>query len=128
MIAMALACDPEILIADEPTTALDVTIQAQILQLVADLQRETGMAIMLITHNLGVVAQACDAVAVMYMGRVVEAAPTRDLLANPMHPYTRVVAFGAAAWCSPRGGVHAHPRCCSRPRRSGFWVRLPPSL
>ncbi|MEO0384721.1 MAG: ABC transporter ATP-binding protein [Pseudomonadota bacterium] len=89
MIAMALACDPEILIADEPTTALDVTIQAQILQLLADLQRENGMAIMLITHNLGVVAQACDAVAVMYMGRVVEAAPTRDLLSKPMHPYTR---------------------------------------
>ncbi len=89
MIAMALACDPDILIADEPTTALDVTIQAQILQLLAELQRDNGMAIMLITHNLGVVAQACDAVAVMYMGRVVEAATTRDLLANPMHPYTR---------------------------------------
>lgn len=89
MIAMALACDPEILIADEPTTALDVTIQAQILQLFADLQRENGMAIMLITHNLGVVAQACDHVAVMYMGRVVETAPTRALLADPKHPYTR---------------------------------------
>lgn len=89
MIAMALTCDPDVLIADEPTTALDVTIQAQILQLLADLQRENGMAIMLITHNLGVVAQACDAVAVMYMGRVVETAPTRQLLANPNHPYTR---------------------------------------
>ena len=89
MIAMALACDPDVLIADEPTTALDVTIQAQILSLLSDLQRDNDMAILLITHNLGVVAQACDDVAVMYMGRVVETAPTTQLLRDPKHPYTR---------------------------------------
>jgi peptide/nickel transport system ATP-binding protein len=89
MIAMALACDPDVLIADEPTTALDVTIQAQILNLLFELQQENGMAIMLITHNLGVVAQACDEVAVMYLGRVVETAPTAVLLSDPKHPYTR---------------------------------------
>jgi peptide/nickel transport system ATP-binding protein len=89
MIAMALACDPDVLIADEPTTALDVTIQAQILQLLSDLQAQTGMAIMLITHNFGVVAQACHDVAVMYLGRVVETGPVAQILADPQHPYTR---------------------------------------
>ena len=89
MIAMALSCDPDILIADEPTTALDVTTQAQILDLLADLQESSGMAIMLITHNLGVVAQACHDVAVMYHGRIVEAAPVARLLNRPRHPYTR---------------------------------------
>jgi oligopeptide/dipeptide ABC transporter ATP-binding protein len=89
MIAMALACRPEILIADEPTTALDVTIQAQILELIGRLQRETGMAVIFITHDLGVIAELCDAVVVMYAGQVAEAAPIRDLFANPRHPYTR---------------------------------------
>ena len=88
MIAMALACEPRLLIADEPTTALDVTIQAQILDLLRTLQRETGTAIVLITHDLGVVAEIADEVAVMYAGRVVERAPVRALFERPEHPYT----------------------------------------
>jgi oligopeptide/dipeptide ABC transporter ATP-binding protein len=89
MIAMALACQPKVLLADEPTTALDVTIQAQILDLLRQLQRDRGMGIMLITHNLGVVAENADVVCVMYAGRVVEYAPVFELFENPMHPYTR---------------------------------------
>jgi oligopeptide/dipeptide ABC transporter ATP-binding protein len=88
MIAMALACRPKLLIADEPTTALDVTIQAQILSLLRRLQDELGMAIMLITHNLGVVAGMASRVIVMYAGRIVEEAPVEDLFARPLHPYT----------------------------------------
>jgi oligopeptide/dipeptide ABC transporter ATP-binding protein len=89
MIAMALSCDPELLIADEPTTALDVTIQAQIMELLASLQQRLGLAILLITHDLGVVAEFCERVIVMYTGRVVEEAPVHELFANPAHPYTR---------------------------------------
>jgi ABC-type dipeptide/oligopeptide/nickel transport system ATPase component len=89
MIAMALACQPDLLLADEPTTALDVTIQAQILDLLRDLQRERSMAIMLITHNLGVVAENADVVCVMYAGRVVEYANVFELFDRPLHPYTR---------------------------------------
>ena len=89
MIAMALANEPKLLIADEPTTALDVTIQAQILDLLRDLQKETGMSVLLITHDLGIVAKMADNVAVMYAGQVVENAPTFDLYPNPMHPYTK---------------------------------------
>jgi oligopeptide/dipeptide ABC transporter ATP-binding protein len=88
MIAMALANDPRLLIADEPTTALDVTIQAQILDLMRDLQRETGTAIVLITHDLGVVAEVADEVLVMYAGRIVEQAPVHALFSEPQHPYT----------------------------------------
>jgi len=88
MIAMALACDPLLLIADEPTTALDVTVQAQILSLMKDLQSQLGMAILFITHDLGVIARMADAVAVMYLGQVVEYAPLRALFKNPLHPYT----------------------------------------
>jgi peptide/nickel transport system ATP-binding protein len=88
MIAMALACGPDLLIADEPTTALDVTIQAQILDLMRGLRRDTGTAIILITHDLGVVAEMADDVAVMYAGQIVERAPVRDLFARPEHPYT----------------------------------------
>jgi oligopeptide/dipeptide ABC transporter ATP-binding protein len=88
MIAMALACNPRVLIADEPTTALDVTIQAQILELIAKLQRELGMAVLLITHDLGVVAETAHRVAVMYAGRVVEEAGVLELFERPRHPYT----------------------------------------
>jgi peptide/nickel transport system ATP-binding protein len=88
MIAMALACRPALVIADEPTTALDVTIQAQILELLARLRRELGMALLLITHDLGVVAETCDDVIVMYAGQVVEHAPAKALFARPRHPYT----------------------------------------
>ncbi|HWP84370.1 MAG TPA: ABC transporter ATP-binding protein [Terriglobia bacterium] len=88
MIAMALVCHPKLLIADEPTTALDVTIQAQILELLEDLQAEFGMSVLMITHDLGIVADLADHVAVMYAGQIVESAPTRELFANPQHPYT----------------------------------------
>jgi peptide/nickel transport system ATP-binding protein len=89
MIAMALMCEPQLLIADEPSTALDVTIQAQILRLLADLQKELGIAMVLITHDLGVVARIADRVAVMYAGQVVEAGPVKEIFASPHHPYTR---------------------------------------
>jgi oligopeptide/dipeptide ABC transporter ATP-binding protein len=91
MIAMALSCQPKLLIADEPTTALDVTIQAQILELLRKLQKERGMAIMLITHDLGVVAENADIVAVMYASRVVECATVEDLFDKPQHPYTEAL-------------------------------------
>jgi len=88
MIAMALACEPALLIADEPTTALDVTIQAQILELLRDLQQRLGMAILIITHDLGVIAELVDEVIVMYAGRIVESAPVHELFNDPQHPYT----------------------------------------
>ena len=89
MIAMALMCDPQLLIADEPTTALDVTVQAQILRLLATLQRDLGLGLLLITHDLGIVARVATRVSVMYAGEVVESAPTAELFANPKHPYTQ---------------------------------------
>jgi oligopeptide transport system ATP-binding protein len=89
MIAMALACKPQLIIADEPTTALDVTVQAQILDLLKDLAANARSALILITHDLGVVARYADRVVVMYAGRVVESAPARELYARPRHPYTR---------------------------------------
>jgi len=89
--AIALACNPSLLIADEPTTALDVTVQAQYLQLLKDVQRESGMSMLFVTHDFGVVARMCDRVAVMYAGRIVETAPTRDIFAHPRHPYTRAL-------------------------------------
>src|SRR5260370_18156699 len=88
MIAMALSCEPALLIADEPTTALDVTIQAQILDLLQDLQRRLGMAILIITHDLGVIAEVADDVLVMYAGKIVESSPADALFADPQHPYT----------------------------------------
>ncbi len=88
MIALALSCNPSVLIADEPTTALDVTVQAQILDLMRDLQRDFGSAIIMITHNLGVVSQMADHVAVMYLGKIVEYAPVQELFHSPLHPYT----------------------------------------
>ncbi|WP_286900895.1 ABC transporter ATP-binding protein [Thermocrispum sp.] len=91
LIAAAIACEPRLLIADEPTTALDVTVQAEILELLADLQQRTGMGMLLVTHDLGVVAGIADRVVVMYAGQTVEQAPTEELFANPAHPYTRAL-------------------------------------
>jgi peptide/nickel transport system ATP-binding protein/oligopeptide transport system ATP-binding protein len=128
MIAMALACRPKLLIADEPTTALDVTVQAQILDLLRELQAETGMSIILITHDLGVVAEMADDVAVMYAGKVVERATAEALFASPQHPYTlgllgsvprldedrdRLLAIEGAVpppFALPQG-CRFHPRC-----------------
>ena len=89
IIAMALSCHPRLLIADEPTTALDVTVQSQILELIAELQAQFKMAVLYITHNLGVIAEICDDVAVMYLGRIVESGAVREIYHNPLHPYTR---------------------------------------
>ena len=89
LIAMALVCNPKLLIADEPTTALDVTIQAQILELMKELQKDFGMSILFITHDLGTVARMCDRVAVMYLGKIVESAPAVEIYKNPQHPYTQ---------------------------------------
>jgi peptide/nickel transport system ATP-binding protein len=108
LIAMAIACSPRLLIADEPTTALDVTVQAEILELIRDLQRSTGTAVLFISHDLGVVAQLCRDVSVMYAGRVVEHGPVRDVLADPSHPYTRALRA-----CVPGQGTG--PRLASIP-------------
>jgi len=105
MIAMALACNPKILIADEPTTALDVTIQAQILEIILDLQRKLGTALILITHDLGVVAEMAQRVIVMYAGRKVEEAPVEALFARPQHPYTRGLLGSIPRLPSMRGEV-----------------------
>jgi peptide/nickel transport system ATP-binding protein len=105
MIAMALACEPRLLIADEPTTALDVTIQAQILDLMRELKARTGAAVMLITHDLGVVAEMAQRVVVMYAGRKVEEAPVADLFACPRHPYTRGLLDSIPKLAARRGGV-----------------------
>lgn len=129
MIAMALSCQPSLLIADEPTTALDVTIQAQILELMRDLQVEFNMSIMLITHDLGVVAEVADEVAVMYLGRIVEQATTEEIFEHPKHPYTRALMASIPGMGSVRktrlktikgsvpdpfsqlNGCPFHPRC-----------------
>jgi oligopeptide/dipeptide ABC transporter ATP-binding protein len=130
MIAMALASEPELLVADEPTTALDVTIQAQILELLDRLRRSHGMAVLLITHDLGIVAGRADRVCVMYAGRIVEEAPTGDLFARPSHPYARGLLASLPRLNGPRGrlvpiagavptpsawppGCRFHPRCPS---------------
>src|SRR3954451_4069114 len=109
MIAMALACEPELLIADEPTTALDVTIQAQILDLMRRLQRETGTAIVLIIHDLGVVAEMCDRVAVMYAGEIIEETDTRHLFRQPLHPYTQGLIGSVPVLGQPRDSLSAIP-------------------
>jgi len=111
MIAMALACEPQLLIADEPTTALDVTIQAQILELIAEMKARFGMAIMLITHDMGVVAENAQRVAVMYAGKVIEEAPVEALFANPRHPYTQGLIRSI-----PRVDARAHGQAHRRAR------------
>ena len=103
MIAMALSCKPDVLIADEPTTALDVTIQAQILDLMKQLQEEEGTAIIMITHDLGVVAGICDRVAVMYAGRMIEKAGCDELFEQPQHPYTLGLLESVPRWDEPQG-------------------------
>jgi peptide/nickel transport system ATP-binding protein len=129
MIAMAIACEPALLIADEPTTALDVTIQAEILDLLRGLRERHGMAVLLITHDLGVVAEQADRVAIMYAGRIVEEAPTRELFARPLHPYTRLL-LGSM----PTLGVHRErlemipgsvPDITRRPSGCSFRDRCP---
>jgi oligopeptide/dipeptide ABC transporter ATP-binding protein len=102
MLAMAFVCRPEVLLADEPTTALDVTVQAQILDLMETLKAELGTAIVLITHDLGIVAERCDHVAVMYAGQIVESAPTAELFADPKHPYTQALLESLPDWRRPR--------------------------
>jgi oligopeptide/dipeptide ABC transporter ATP-binding protein len=128
MIAMALSCEPKVLIADEPTTALDVTIQAQILQLIKDIQAETGMGLIMITHDLGVVAETVDRVVVMYGGRVMETGPVEAIFESPLHPYTRALLGSMPGQVSgkrrlieipgaspnpahPPSGCPFHPRC-----------------
>jgi oligopeptide/dipeptide ABC transporter ATP-binding protein len=130
MIAMALSCNPILLIADEPTTALDVTTQTQILELMRQLQREDGMAIMLITHDLGVVAEMCTDVVVMYLGRVVEQAPVDEIFHAPKHPYTRSllrsiprIRSGARERLTPIAGAVPHPY--DRPTGCPFHPRCP---
>jgi oligopeptide/dipeptide ABC transporter ATP-binding protein len=154
MIALALASEPKLLVADEPTTALDVTIQAQILELLRELKERLGMSMLLITHNLGIVGQMADRVAVMYAGQIVEVAPTAELLRRPLHPYTRALInsvpklgggaerLTAIAGAVPNPGsmppgCRFEPRCakarpdCARhiPQlievESGRWVRCP---
>jgi oligopeptide/dipeptide ABC transporter ATP-binding protein len=152
MIAMALACNPKLLIADEPSTALDVTIQAQILDLMRDLQKEFGMSIMIITHDLGVVAELADHVAVMYASKVVEYATVKELFSHPLHPYTKGLFRSRPSLTTKKGerlnviegtvpnplhfpdGCKFHPRCPSvvakcktvepalREIRPGHWV------
>jgi len=109
MIAMALVCHPKVLIADEPTTALDVTIQAQILELLDRLQDELGMGVVLITHDLGIVAGTADRVLVMYAGQVVETATTRELFARPLHPYTEGLLASVPRLDAPRRRLHTIP-------------------
>ncbi len=142
MIAMMMACEPKLLIADEPTTALDVTIQAQILKLMRDLRDREGTSIMLITHDLGVIAEMCDSVTVMYAGRVVERAPISDLFSNPRHAYTRGLISCTPSLSSDRKstlpaipGQVAIPsefvsgcRFCQRMERMGETLSSPPDL
>jgi peptide/nickel transport system ATP-binding protein len=129
MIAMALASEPKLLVADEPTTALDVTIQAQILDLLGDLKQRLGMAILLITHNLGIVGDMADRVAVMYAGQIVELAPARELLRRPLHPYTKALinsvpklSGGATRLTAIPGNV---PRIGNFPPGCRFYPRCP---
>jgi oligopeptide/dipeptide ABC transporter ATP-binding protein len=124
MIAIALCCEPDILIADEPTTALDVTVQAQILALMDGLRRKLGTAIVIITHNLGVVAQVCDRVMVMYAGRVIETGAVHDIFHRPRHPYTRALLESI-----PRQGRRdAAPGAATGPRRLPTIEGIVPSL
>ena len=129
MIAMALSCNPALILADEPTTALDVTIQAQILELMKGLSRRLGAAMLMITHNLGVVARYADRVNVMYAGKIVERATARELYANPRHPYTLgLLALGAAARRAAAREARSHSRPAPGPEPAPGRVLLRPAL
>jgi peptide/nickel transport system ATP-binding protein len=138
LIAIALACEPKLLIADEPTTALDVMVQAQVLELLAELQRDHGLAMLFITHDLSVLAQVCSRLAVMYAGRIVEEGPSAEVLGSPQHPYSRALASAfptigdQSSRLAPRGlagdppdptalpgGCAFHPRCPVAVERCG---------
>ena len=124
MIAMALASDPSILIADEPTTALDVTIQAQILELLAKLRKERNMSVILVTHNLGIVAQLADRVAVMYAGKIVELAEVESLLAHPCHPYTAALIEAVPVLNGPAKRLKTIPGTVPSPDKFGPGCRF----
>ena len=129
LIAMALACSPRLLIADEPTTALDVTIQAQILELLRELVVDSGTALVMITHDLGVVAGLCDRVHVMYAGKIIETADRHDLFARPRQPYTGgLLASVPRLDSGPRHAADPHPRLGARRHPVGGGLRLRPSL
>ena len=133
MIAMALVCGPRLLIADEPTTALDVTTQAQVLKLLAELQDRHGMALMLITHDLGVVAATADDVAIMYLGTIVERGPVGSIFRNPMHPYTQLLLESLPSLSRRRSGAlkairGTVPRARDRPRGCPFHTRCPSAI
>ena len=118
MIGMALSCNPKLLIADEPTTALDVTVQAQILELMKELREQLGMAILLITHDLGVVAEMVDEVAVMYGGKIVERGPVKEIFASPQHPYTEaLLRLDPAARHAVHDPAEGDPRHGAEPAR-----------
>jgi oligopeptide/dipeptide ABC transporter ATP-binding protein len=138
LIAIALACSPKILLADEPTTALDVTIQDQILKLLLRLRRELGMSIILVSHDLGVIVQTCERVAVMYAGQIVEMAPARQLIRNPRHPYTvgllkslpdvssggrylQPISGAPPSLIDPPGGCRFYDRCSLRVDECRTW-------
>jgi ABC-type dipeptide/oligopeptide/nickel transport system ATPase component len=125
MIAIALACSPKLLLADEPTTALDVTIQDQILKLLLDLRDRLSMSVVLVTHDLGVVAGTCDRMAVMYAGRIVETGTVVDVFARPHHPYTRGLG---AAWPGRAHDAGLDRRNTAEPYGPAGWLRLPPAL
>lgn len=129
MIAMALACQPKVLICDEPTTALDVTIQAQILDLIRDLNKETGTAVIMITHDLGVVSELCERVIVMYTGRIVEEAPAEHLFENPLHPYTKGLMSAVPRITKERAPLSTIEGVVPNPTEKiagcSFWPRCP---
>lgn len=126
MIAMALACRPRLLIADEPTTALDVTIQAQILDLLLDLRKELGMAVIIITHNMGVIAETADRVLVMYAGRIVEQAPVETIFDRPLHPYTKGLLSCVPSLEGELDRLQAIPGALPDPRRRPAGCRFAP--
>ena len=132
MIAMALSCNPSLLIADEPTTALDVTVQAQILELIKELQEQFEMSVLYITHDLGVIAEVCDKVAVMYLGKVVEYGSARDIFYNPQHPYTRRLLNSMPKMGHKRDRLDAIegtvPIPLDPPARCGFTDRCPEAI